>query len=251
MFPILNIGPLAIQFPGLLIILGVYFSLLVAEKNSSRFHINPNDISNLIFIYFLSTIIIGRLVYIFQYPTIFFQNPLSIISINPNLIDFNTGLLFSLIVSYIFIQRKNLKSLNVLDALSLPILVFLLFFFLSQLASGNTYGKPSDLPWAIELWGTRRHPLQIYYFLGISTIILLFFRLRKKTYTSGILFVQTSVSFLFLIIILDFFNGNPNNIISNFNLTQLIAWVMMSLLIFLFQRNNASTIPKNDTVIDQ
>ncbi len=243
MLPILNIGPLAIQFPGLLILLGIYFSLMIAEKNSLKFDIKPNDISNLILIYFLSTLVIGRLTYIFQFPSIFFENPISIISINPNLVDFTSGLLFSLIVAYVFLQRKDINSLNMLDALSLPLLAFLLFFFLSQFSSGNTYGKPSDLPWAIELWGTNRHPLQIYYFLGVSAIILLQTNLQKKSNTAGILFIQTGIYFFLLVIFLDFFNGNPDNIFSNFNLTQIIAWVILSLLIF-YQYKKISSDPK-------
>ena len=251
MYPILNIGPLAIQFPGLLIILGVYFSLMVAEKNSPRFGIKPGDISNLMFLYFLSTIILGRLVYIFQFPGIFFENPLSIISINPNLVDFNNGLLFSIIVAYVFIQRKNLNSLKILDALLLPALVFMLFFFLSQLASGNNYGKPTDLPWGIELWGTARHPLQIYYFIGTSAIIAWVIQLQKKIFPDGILFFRTSISFLLLIVFMDFFNGNPDNIYSNFNLIQIIAWILLCIFIFLLYKINISGSKNMDLQQDQ
>ena len=75
MFPILNIGPLAIQTPGLVIIVGIYVSVLLVEKQSKRYSLNVSDVSNLIFLYLISTIIIGRLSYVFQFPSIFFENP--------------------------------------------------------------------------------------------------------------------------------------------------------------------------------
>ena len=124
MFPILNIGPLAIQTPGLLIIIGIYISILVVEKQSNRYALNANDVSNLIFIYLISTIIIGRLSYIFQFPTLFLDNPLSIFSISPSLFDFTSGLILALLVALIFIQRKKLPTQRLLDVISLPFLIF-------------------------------------------------------------------------------------------------------------------------------
>lgn len=231
MFPILNIGPLAIQTPGLLIIIGIYISILVVEKQSNRYALNANDVSNLIFIYLISTIIIGRLSYVFQFPTLFLDNPLSIFSISPSLFDFTSGLILALLVALIFIQRKKLPTQRLLDVISLPLLIFLIFLFLALFASGNFYGKPSSLAWSIQLWGTTRHPLQLYYIIGLLPLIAFNIHLSKNRLPPGQLFLKSVLILAILVIFLDFFNGNPNNLISNVNFLQIIAWLVAVVLL--------------------
>jgi len=46
MFPIFNLGPLAIQAPGLIILVGIYISFLVIEKQPKIFKGSANDLSN-------------------------------------------------------------------------------------------------------------------------------------------------------------------------------------------------------------
>jgi prolipoprotein diacylglyceryltransferase len=237
MFPILNIGPLAIQTPGLLIIIGIYISILVVEKLSKRYLLNPNDVSNLIFLYLISTIIIGRLSYIFKFPSIFFENPLSIFSISPSLFDFTSGLILALLVVLIFIQKKKLPLQRILDSLSLPLLIFLIFVFLALFASGNFYGKPSSLAWSISLWGTTRHPLQIYYIIGLIPVIAININLSKRKLISGQLFFRTVFYLAILVVFLDYFNGNPNNLILKVNILQVIAWLVMVVLIFFIAKS--------------
>lgn len=246
MFPIINIGPFAIQIPGLLIIIGIYISILVVEKQSKRYALNANDVSNLIFIYLISTIIIGRLSYVFQFPTLFLDNPLSIFSISPSLFDFTSGLILALLVALIFIQRKKLPTQRLLDAISLPFLIFLIFLFLAQFASGNFYGKPSSLAWSIQLWGTTRHPLQLYYIIGLLPLIAFNIHLSKNRLLPGQLFLKSVFILAILVIFLDFFNGNPNNLISNVNFLQIIAWfVVVVLLLVNTKARQKKDEPKN------
>lgn len=238
MFPILSIGPLAIQTPGLVLIIGVYISVLVVEKQSIRHGLKASDGSNIIFIYLLSTILIGRLSYVFQFPSIFLENPLSLFSLSPSFFDFNSGLILSVLVVLAYIQKKRLSLLRVLDALTLPLLIFLIFFFFSLLASGDLYGKPSSLPWAIYLWGTTRHPLQIYYIIALIPVIAINILYSRQETRPGFLFFQTGISLSILVIFLDYFNGNPNNMISKFNILQSIAWISLIILISIKARMN-------------
>jgi len=227
MFPILNVGPLAIQTPGLFLIVGLYTSFLIIEKRSIKFSLDGNTVSNLVFMYLISSIVVGRIAYVVQYPSIFLNNPLSIFSISPSLFDFPSGLILSLLFVIIYIQKKKIPVLNLLDGLSFPLLVFLIFLFLSLFASGTLYGKPSTLPWSIFLWGTDRHPLPMYYLLGIIPIVLM--NIYKSTFEiiPGKLFFETYFLFSVLVVFLDFFNGNPSNIIYGLNMIQIIAILLM------------------------
>jgi prolipoprotein diacylglyceryltransferase len=227
MFPILNVGPLAIQAPGLIILGGIYLALVVIEKQAKFFKLSSNDLSNLIFVYLLSSIVVGRLAYLIKYPSILIENPLSIVSLNPNLIDFLSGMVLSILIALIYMQKKNMNLREVLDAYTIPFLVFLVFFFFAQFSSGNLFGKPSTLPWSIHLWGTTRHPLQLYYVIGLIPIILLAVKEIKTRPGPGSLFIKSLAFLTSLVVFLDYFNGDPKNVIGNFNIIQLVAWAIL------------------------
>lgn len=246
MFPIFNLGPLAIQAPGLIILVGIYISFLVIEKQPKIFKGSANDLSNLIFTYLISIIILGRLSYILKFPAIFLENPISIISLNPSLIDFGSGSILGLAVISIFIQKKKLITNEILDALALPSIVFLVFFFFAQLASGNLYGKPTFLPWSINLWGTNRHPLQIYYMLALFPIIFLTIKRMRNYNQKGVLFYKTTSVLSLLFVFFDFFNGDPNNLLAGFNKIQMAALLILLVSnIFLLIGKNKATDNKD------
>lgn len=234
MFPILNIGPVAIQAPGLIILVGIYLFILVVEKQSRYFKINSNDLSNLIFIYLVASLIIARIAYFSKFPSLLADNPLSLFSLNPNLFDFGSGLVLSILVIYIFIQKKKINLAELLDAMTLPLLVFLIFFFLAQFSAGNLFGKPSDLPWSVYLWGTTRHPLQIYYLIGILLILLNTFKEFKSRSIPGLLFLRSITLLSFLTVFLDFFNGNQQNTLGNINLIQIFAWIILFVSVIVY-----------------
>jgi prolipoprotein diacylglyceryltransferase len=103
---------------------------------------------------------------------------------------------------------------------------------LALFASGNLYGKPSTLAWSILLWGTNRHPLQLYYIIGLIPIVVFNIHFSKKKLPPGQLFLKSVFNLAILVVFLDFFNGNPNNLISNVNLFQMIAWLVIIVLVF-------------------
>ena len=162
MMPILQIGPLAVQLPGLIIILGLWLGLSLGEKYTKKFKVDKNLLYNLVFLSIVSGIIGGRILYIIRFPEAFKASPASIISINPGLLDPVGAFLVAALVSVIFLQKKKIEILRTLDAMTPIFAVVAIALSLSRLASGDGYGSPTNAPWAIELWGTQRHPTQIY-----------------------------------------------------------------------------------------
>ena len=56
MLPLIQIGPLPLQAPGLFLILGMWLGLLLAERLAARFESTANDIYNLTFFAFLASL---------------------------------------------------------------------------------------------------------------------------------------------------------------------------------------------------
>ena len=117
MFPILQIGPAAVQTPGLILILSLWIGLTVAEKLASRFNTHPTDLYNIVFNALIFGVIGARLAYVLQYSEIFLEAPLNIFALNPGLLDPISGVAFGILAAIIYGNRKELPLWSTLDAL--------------------------------------------------------------------------------------------------------------------------------------
>ena len=171
MFPILQIGPLAIQTPGLIILIGLWIGLGFSERNAKFHNENPDQIYSLVFIALAGAVLAARLGYVIMFPRIFFQNPTSLFSLNLGLFDLWSGSLGGVIVALLYGKRKKLPFWKTLDILSPGTAVVLIAISLANLAAGTGYGRSTNVPWAIYTWGEYRHPSQLYE-TGVSIWLL-------------------------------------------------------------------------------
>ena len=232
MFPIINIGPLAIQAPGLIIIIGLYVWLSINDYSAKKLNLDPTILSNHFFYSLLIGLAGARLAVIAQSPQSFINNPLSLISPNLALFDIQSGILIAIFAFYLFTTRKKQNLLRTLDALSLGFVVFLAFLALSFLANGKLYGASADLAWSIDLWGTKRHPLQLYYLIAFFLTAYPVYRLLHIKSSPGLL-ILTSLSLLsFSVIFLDAFRGSQALITAGVHLPQIIAFMALAFSLF-------------------
>lgn len=227
MFPILNIGPLAIQTPGLIILVGLWVWFLMNDRYAKKLTLTAEVLSNNLFYSLLLGLIGARIGLIIQSPKAFMDDPLAVISPNLALFDFSTGIFVAVVSFLIFTQRKKQPFLKTLDAVTPGLMVLLGFTAFSFLASGKLYGLPGNLPWSIYLWGTLRHPLQIYYLvlflLGAGFIVKLF----NESYPAGTIFTIGIIIAALIILFLEAFRGSPAAMIGNIRLPQIFALVVL------------------------
>lgn len=162
MLPILQIGPLAIQTPGLILIVGLWLGLSLAERLAPQFKADANTLYNLVFFALIAGLVGARLGFAAQSLGAFIASPISLVSLNPGLLDPLSGLAAGLLTATIYGSRKNLPLWSTLDALTPLLAVFAIALALSNLASGSAFGSETTLPWGINLWSAKRHPTQIY-----------------------------------------------------------------------------------------
>lgn len=184
MFPILQIGPLSIQTPGLILIVGIWISLTLTEKIHQIAGIEFEQPYRIIASMLLGALLGGRSFYVLSYPSIFLNAPLSIFSTNPSLFDL-WGALIGVIVAYLLMLRiHRIPSRKYLDSISLFLVYTSVFISLSSFAAGAEVGQPTTLPWGIAYLGQERHPTQIY---EIIAFLILSFQ-TTKTFLSKNLF---------------------------------------------------------------
>jgi phosphatidylglycerol:prolipoprotein diacylglycerol transferase len=230
MFPILQIGPLAIQTPGLALLLGLWLGLTLAEKYTPQRCIAANLLYNLVFVALITGIAGARLAYVIRYPGTFVSSPLGLISLNPGLFDLWGGIVSGIICGSIYAQRRGLEFWNTVDALTPLLAIFAIALGLSNLASGNAFGTPTNLPWGIELWGERRHPTQLYTIFTAGLILVLLWpgNSRWMDKQPGSYFLSFLALSALARLFVEAFRGDSILLPGGFRLAQVIAWIILA-----------------------
>ncbi len=162
MFPILQLGPLAIQLPGLFLLVGAWIGLSLAEKEAARLNLSGEAIYNLAFTGLVAGLVGARLVYVARYLSAYLSDPLSLLSLNPATLSPVEGLLIGVLAALVYGARRRLSLRPTLDALTPGLAVMGAALALAHLSSGDAFGAPARLPWSIYLWDEYRHPSQAY-----------------------------------------------------------------------------------------
>lgn len=170
MFPFLRLGPFLLQLPGLALLGGVWVGSSLAEKEAGRLKLDPSVIYNLIFYGLIAGILGARLAYAARYLTSYLANPLSLLALTPSTLDPNAGTVIGVAVAALYGRRRKLPLRPALDALAPGLAAFMVALGLAHFSSGDAFGAPTKLPWAIYLWSDYRHPSQIYETLAALAI---------------------------------------------------------------------------------
>jgi phosphatidylglycerol:prolipoprotein diacylglycerol transferase len=194
-------------------------------------HIYPNKIYNLVFITLISSVIGARLVYVARYLSTFTSNPLSLISLNPGLLDLWGGLGSGFLAALIYAQRAHLSLWPMLDSLTPVFALLAVGSGLAHLASGDAFGAPTHVPWGIELWGTTRQPSQVYESLAAVTIAFVVWpgtRLIRHE-PAGSIFLSFIALSSGARLFLEAFRGDSQVFANTIRGPQIIAWLVLAL----------------------
>ncbi len=236
MFPILQLGPLAVQLPGLFFLLGVWVGLWLVERRAPRHGIPSETISSLVFWGLVAGILGARLGYALRFVDVYLQEPLALVSLNPSTLAPMDGAVAGGLVSLVYGRRKGLSLWPTLDALSPGLAVFSIALGLAHLSSGDAFGAPAGVPWAIGLWGARRHPSQIYEIVAAVLILGIVWRLQERRWPEGILFL----SWLGLAaggrLFLEAFRGDSVIVLDRLRLAQLLSLAVLLAAMLLMHR---------------
>jgi prolipoprotein diacylglyceryltransferase len=235
MLPVLQVGPLAIQVPGLVLLLGLWLGLILSERYAPQRGVKPNQLDNLVLIALVAGVIGARLVYAARYPAAFAASPMSLVSINPGLLDPWGGAAVGLIAALIYGNRKHLPLLPTLDALTPLLAVMAVAQGVSHLASGNAFGAPTPLPWGMQLWGEKRHPSQIYEILLATALLMFFFpgRALFNRWKPGVYFLAFTASSAAASLFLEAFRGDSALTAIGLRSAQIYAWIILAACLLL------------------
>ena len=182
MSPVLQLGPLALPTYPISLLLAFWAGLALSARAARRLGVDGDAIWNAGLYGLLAAIVVGRLAHGIAFWPAYRLQPLEIVGLNAQAFLWGPGALAGLIAAAWTIHRHKLPWATVLDAAAPGVLVGLIIANLGALLAGNDVGAAAAVPWAVDLWGVARHPVQLYAALGeLITLVAVLHALRKAS----------------------------------------------------------------------
>lgn len=162
MFPTIPIGPLRLQTYGLVLLLAYTAGLWLAARRARRQGIDSDHVYNAGLYALLVGIVVARLGHAVAYLEVYRVDPLQIISLSPGAFIPWAGALGAAVMVAVYLRRHCLPIVVMLDVFAPGVILALAIASLGAFLAGRDLGAVSSLPWAVELFGVRRHPVALY-----------------------------------------------------------------------------------------
>jgi len=252
MFPVIQLGPMALQAPGLILLGGLWIGLMISERWANRFGVKPNQLYNIVFVALIAGVIGARLSYALQNWDAFLASPLSLFSLLPSLFDPVGGLAVGLLAALIYGSRHQIPLWPALDALTPLGAVMIIALGLANLASGAGFGSVTELPWGIDLWGASRHPTQIYQIIAGAIILAIIWPRRSTMDASQRVSGETFWLFVSLSsgswMIIEAFRGDSILLPGGWRVAQIVAWLILAVSLWGLGKTKMRTKAMNESL---
>jgi phosphatidylglycerol:prolipoprotein diacylglycerol transferase len=176
---IFKIGPLALQWYGLMYLVGFVAAFWLANRRIHRTDWTKDQLSDLLFWGFMGVVLGGRIGYVLFYNFgNFLDNPLYLFKIWEGGMSFHGGCLGVILAAYIYSRKRNWRFLMVGDFIAPLVPIGLGAGRIGNFINGELWGRTTDVPWAFvfpKAGEIPRHASQLYEFAleGVLLFVIL------------------------------------------------------------------------------
>ena len=162
MYPILQLGPLALPTGPLTLILGFWLFLASGARRAAHKGLDGDHVYNAGFYAVLAGLIGGRIAHALHYWDAYAAQPTLLLSPNPGALAATEAIAIAAFAAWLYLRRHDVPLAPLFDALAPGAALALALADLGQFLSGDAFGMPTSVPWAVTLWGADRHPAPLY-----------------------------------------------------------------------------------------
>lgn len=219
MYPILfQFGHFGLRSYGVVVALSFFVGLWLSTKEARRKGIDPRLIQDFAVYALLGGIIGARLYFIlFSDPAFYLKNPWEIFAVWHGGIGVIGSLFGGALVALWYCWKKGISFWKLGDTLTPGTALGQTVGQFACLFNGDSYGKPTDLPWAITHTDPRSlaplnvplHPIEIYEMAAYFMVFLIVWSTRNKYRADGFAFFTYLSAYGVARYFIEFFRGHP------------------------------------------
>ncbi len=176
MQPTILIGSIALPTYPLLLLAGLWAGMALAAYRAKQLSLEGDHIYNAGLYGLIAGIIGARVWFVLSHWENYAPNIWQAFSLSRSALSTAEGLIIAGLVVLIYLQRNNVPMGTFLDAAAWGLALMVVIGNIGAFLGGVALGLPSNLPWAIEIIGTARHPVQLYEaIVGLLILAVLYF----------------------------------------------------------------------------
>ena len=219
MYPVLiEIGHFQVRSYGLAVALAFLAGAWVARREAWRRGLDPALVADFLLYALVAGLLGARLYYVLVFqPGWYLARPWDVFAVWQGGLAMHGGLLAGLGAAVWYARRNRLGFLAFADTLTPGLALGQAIGQLACLLSGDSFGKPTTLPWAITFtdpWamaprGVPLHPLQVYEFLAYLATFGLVWAARRHRSRPGALLALYAGAYGTVRFFLEFLRASP------------------------------------------
>ena len=194
----LQVGPLSINYYGMLIALGIVLALFLARRRYAGFGGDPDHVDAMALVGLIVGFLGARFGYVVWRLDAYADRPLAVFAVWEGGLVLFAGLMAGGVTGYLYARRKRMDVPALADAVAPAIPLAQAVGRWGNYFNQELYGRPTDLPWALEVDPGRRvagfeeyatfHPTFLYEsLLNVVLVVVLLALGRTRRLARGAL----------------------------------------------------------------
>ncbi len=225
MQPFIQVFGLAISAAPAAVWLGFVVAIWLAGRTAAWRGLDGRVLGDALTVAGFAAVLGARLGYVALHASAYLRDPLAALALNASALDGPIGALAGLGVLAWRLRRAGMLRRAAADALTPPALVVAMGLALASYFDGAVFGAPAALPWAVEVWGAARHPVQFYEIAGLLITLCTAIALRRRALPHGALALGVVLAYGLLRVVVDGFRADEAALVVGLRVSQLVAAV--------------------------
>jgi len=238
MFPILlQVGGFKLHSYGVVVAFALLLAIWIAGREARRKGFAQSVVEDLALPVILAGFVGGRLAYVLGWePELFWQDPLGVFAVWRGGLALHGGLLAGFAAALWFCRSRRLKTWALADVFAPAIILGQGIGRLGCFLSGDAYGRPTDLPWAVVFsspgalapLGVPLHPVQLYEFALDLFLFAALWIFRRRARFDGQLFLIYAAGYGLIRLVTEVFRGDRVEVAFGLSLLQGASLVLLT-----------------------
>lgn len=219
MYPVLlDLGMVQLRSYGVFVALAVLSGIWFSTREARRRGVDPSLVTDGVFALIGAGLVGARLYYVaLSQPAYYLANPFEILAVWHGGLAVHGGLLGGLLAGLWYVRRRGVAFWRFADIVAPGLILAQSVGQLACLLNGDTYGKPTALPWAITFTDPRAmaplgvplHPLQVYELLAYLVVFLVVWQVSRQATPDGSVALTYAVGYGVARFAMEFFRADP------------------------------------------
>ncbi len=223
MYPSIDILGLSLPTGLLFLIAAFYAGLWLAARESRRFHLDPNLVWDFGTVALVAGIVSARGWYVLTNWQAYALDWKQAFALASGSLAMVPGAIIGVGVGLIWVSRRGVDWPALADALAPGLALMQVIAGVGAFLSGEAYGQPSNVPWAVRMWGEARHPVQLYEaLLGLAVLGVLWYLRRHRLWAGCVFLIYVFLAAVGRLFV-EAFRGNPALLPGGFRTQQVLS----------------------------